>query len=390
MIRTASPEENTRFDRHSQPERGSSHMSALATSSRRGLWIRNGTLAITDQALISGSNFVLSILMARSLEPAEYGVYALGFAAYLFVLAFFQALILEPFIVLGASEYHDQFASYLAGLLRLQGLLSLIQVCLFVAGAIVCALISPLRPGVGVLLGLAVGSPLLLLFWLLRIASYVASDAGAATRAAVVYCAVLLAAIGIADVSGHLSAQTAFSIMGLAAAVASVRLIRQLKPAWRPDDEGPGSLSAISLALEHWNFGRWELSKAGVDWICENMSFAVSGSILGVAQAGSLKALVTLFLPLSQTLTALRRIVLPHLSGTYRHKGPERTAAAIRSVMLLYGSGALLYSLGIARALGKEGYQRLLEKIRPLILESEYNVYRLQPDLSYLRPTTGK
>ena len=48
---------------------------------------------------------------------------------------------------------------------------------------------------------------------------------------------------------------------------------------------------------------------------------------------------------------------------------------------------------GVAKALGQDGYQRLLTKIRSLLLESEYNVYRFQRDLSYLppppKPTTG-
>ena len=40
---------------------------------------------------------------------------------------------------------------------------------------------------------------------------------------------------------------------------------------------------------------------------------------------------------------------------------------------------------GVAKGMGEEGYQRFLAKIRPLILESEYNVYRFQRDLSYMQ-----
>jgi hypothetical protein len=39
---------------------------------------------------------------------------------------------------------------------------------------------------------------------------------------------------------------------------------------------------------------------------------------------------------------------------------------------------------GVQKAMGEEVYQRFLAKLRPLILESEYNVYRFLPDLSYL------
>jgi hypothetical protein len=45
---------------------------------------------------------------------------------------------------------------------------------------------------------------------------------------------------------------------------------------------------------------------------------------------------------------------------------------------------------GVEKAMGKEGYQRFLTRMRPLLVDTEYNVYRLMPDLSYLPPTTSK
>jgi hypothetical protein len=46
--------------------------------------------------------------------------------------------------------------------------------------------------------------------------------------------------------------------------------------------------------------------------------------------------------------------------------------------------------MGVEKALGKEGYHALLAKIRPLIVQSEYNEYRFQPELSYLPPAPSK
>ena len=45
---------------------------------------------------------------------------------------------------------------------------------------------------------------------------------------------------------------------------------------------------------------------------------------------------------------------------------------------------------GIEKALGKDGYKALLVKIRPLIIRSEVNEYRFQPELSYLPPAAAK
>ena len=45
---------------------------------------------------------------------------------------------------------------------------------------------------------------------------------------------------------------------------------------------------------------------------------------------------------------------------------------------------------GIEKALGKDGYQGLLNKVRPLIVQAEVNEYRFQPELSYLPPAPTK
>lgn len=45
---------------------------------------------------------------------------------------------------------------------------------------------------------------------------------------------------------------------------------------------------------------------------------------------------------------------------------------------------------GIEKALGKDGYQALLQKVRPLIVQAEVNEYRFQPELSYLPPAPAK
>lgn len=45
---------------------------------------------------------------------------------------------------------------------------------------------------------------------------------------------------------------------------------------------------------------------------------------------------------------------------------------------------------GIEKVLGKDGYKALLGKVRPLIIQSEVNEYRFQPELSYLPPAPAK
>ena len=56
-------------------------------------WIRGGILAVVDQGLMSGSNFALSILLARWLTSEQYGAYAVALSIFFFVSTVHQALL---------------------------------------------------------------------------------------------------------------------------------------------------------------------------------------------------------------------------------------------------------------------------------------------------------
>src|SRR5260370_17857789 len=64
-----------------------------------------GGLAVLDQGLISGSNFLVGILLARWLAPEEYGAYALPFAIFLLLSFVSQSLCFGPVSPFRAPPY---------------------------------------------------------------------------------------------------------------------------------------------------------------------------------------------------------------------------------------------------------------------------------------------
>ena len=70
-----------------------------------------------------------------------------------------------------------------------------------------------------------------------------------------------------------------------------------------------------------------------------------------------------------------------------RYGGPS---VQITSVAGLNNWAELDGPFGVEKGAGKEGYQTLLGKLRPLIMTSEADVYRFMPDLSYMPPATAK
>ena len=81
--------------------------------------VKKGTLAVIDHGLISGSNFLISVLLARWMLPEQYGALALAFAVFLLLSLSYQALLLQPLGVFGLSVV----LSYLVALATAQALL---------------------------------------------------------------------------------------------------------------------------------------------------------------------------------------------------------------------------------------------------------------------------
>jgi hypothetical protein len=73
---------------------------------------REGYLAAVDQAIISLSNFLATVLLARNATPTELGVYGVGFIALRLVRSVQEGLVIQPMNVLGPEMAPASFRRY--------------------------------------------------------------------------------------------------------------------------------------------------------------------------------------------------------------------------------------------------------------------------------------
>src|ERR1019366_3825617 len=79
------------------PKEPSSALTRAREYCSRGLpWAGKGSLALLDQGLISGSNFLIGILLARWLVPEQYGAFSLAFSVFLLLSYVYHSLLSEP------------------------------------------------------------------------------------------------------------------------------------------------------------------------------------------------------------------------------------------------------------------------------------------------------
>ena len=325
-------------------------------------WTGPFLVTIGDQALFSAANLVLQVVVARRSTPAEYGAFAIGFAAFLFLAGFHNALLLEPMSVLGARR-QDDLDTYLA---RVAGLHLALTIPL---GAVfACVLLVPgfhRAALAGPVLGLAIAVPLVLLFWLARAACYLKGRPGVALSASASYSVCLLAGLALRIVLAperSLRTTDAFLLMAAAGAVSVIVVWVRLglRPAPR--------LDLGTLMREHWAYGRFILAASAAHGVSSLAVAPLLGLLSGLAQSGAYRALQNLTTPFQQVLAAATLIALPNLARRQALDEPEgfrRSAAlltranmlaatAYAAALVVLGSWALrvLYGTSVYAQLG--------------------------------------
>jgi O-antigen/teichoic acid export membrane protein len=300
-------------------------------------WVSKGALAILDQGLFAISSFVLNVLLARCLAPAEYGAFAMAYSVFLLLLVFHSAILTGPMLVFGPGKYRERFPEYLGVLLRGNFALMLPAAALLAATAILLGwLYSPAVERA--FLALAVAAPFISLLWLLRRAFYVRLNPGWAAVGGVVYLLILLASSLALRAAGHLTPATGFLAMAATSLFTCLLLLVQLRPTLATDT------SAIrNVAADHWRYGKWVAAAAGPGWVTDNIYFLVLPAWVGLAEAGGLKALMNLAMPALQSMAALGVLLLPILVRDRDCGGPRAMKRTIEVALALFLLGSACY-----------------------------------------------
>jgi O-antigen/teichoic acid export membrane protein len=314
---------------------------ARRSSRKVGGWVTKGGLAILDQGLISGSNFLIGILLARWLVPAQYGAFSLAFSVFLLLSYVYQSVLSEPQAVFSGSAYRQCLRGYLKALLGIQLVVTLFGIVLLGGSAAVVYAMGKAEGLPGALAGVAIASPCILFFWLLRRSFYMNLAPARAAMGAFIYFVLVNAGLFVAYKKALMSPFVAYLLMAIGALGTGFFLLTQVKKVL-PADTCPAPTAAQAWR-KHWEYGRWALAVSVVTWIPYYMYYPLVSAFSGMAAAGQLKALMNLSLPLEQTYTALSILFLPYAARVCREKGVSSSGPLVRRITMLFVGGAILY-----------------------------------------------
>jgi O-antigen/teichoic acid export membrane protein len=295
--------------------------------------------SIADQVMVSGSNLVLNVLLARVLPKSIYGSFGMLFSAFVLFSGFITAFIIEPLSVYGASRHSDRLGTYGNMCLTLH--------------ACTCAALIPLigvffaiTPVPGISFGISIASVAVTLalvgaYWIVRRMAYVSSNYFPAVTAAAIYNLSLVGAVLIALWAGVLSAPGAIVGQAVGALFACAVLVRSL---WRHLPRQGGGLTLGVVTGQHWAYGRWAFGTAVVYWLSAEAYYVIVGRIVGAPSVAGFRSVQNLSMLFPNFVTALSLVLLPRIACRYSRGGGAAIRRSVARFSCLCAIAAAMYA----------------------------------------------
>jgi len=296
---------------------------------RQSSLVRAGLWSMADQALISATNFVTMVLLARNLSPSAFGAFTLAYTALLFANSLQAALITQPHNVIGATRTGEDYVSYTTATAGMQLVLALACGLICAVGALVLdALdISASR----LLLALAPAIVVWQLQEFIRRVLYTKHNViGALVNDGISYGGQLVGIVVLwrMDSLTEVRAILVLAITSAGATVVGLWQIRHhltadlIRVAWHP------------MLSENWRLGKWLTSSALVSWSSSQLYPILTAGLVGAAATGAIRATQTVLGPTQVLVRAIDISLSSPIARNFRDKGNGAVRSLVRKTFL--------------------------------------------------------
>ena len=321
----------------SNPDPGSRHRAAIINQGRAlasllsGKSARGGYIAAVDQGLISATNFLATIILARTVTPTELGIYAVGFTTLRLIRTIQDGLIFQPLNAYGAPMGAERFKRYATGTSIIQiGFALLVALGLALCGYL---LIETGNDTAGPTV-YALWAPAL--FWqmqeYLRRMLYARGRVLDATLNTLIASVFRLGILGYWAVGGQLSGTAGLYAIGFGALIALPPGVWQTRGYWSR------RFSELGLVfVRNWRYGKWVAGGNILTWLSVEFYPVLTAGLINFAAAGAYRALQNLVAPIHTLLRAIDTYMTPRTARAYRERGISALTRMLRLTYLVAG-----------------------------------------------------
>jgi O-antigen/teichoic acid export membrane protein len=293
--------------------------------------------AIADQALVSGINFTVTLLLARVLGLEEFGWFAVVWMIILSIKRLQYALILAPVQSIGAKYDARGNHAYFTSVLVQQAGFAVVTASLVLLCAWMASFTFPSWGRHQLALPMAAAAFTDQMQEHLRRWFFSHARERAAFLIDVVsYAGRLLVILWWVTLSEALQLREVLWAIAVAGGVSGLCGL-VLQDRWEWDVQAVRDITA-----RHWGFAKWLVASALVESAAQYVMTLVAGAVLGVTAVGAIRATQNVLAPIYVMNLALNNVVPAQASRVYEANGRSGMTKYLTKVAFSAGGAALL------------------------------------------------
>lgn len=312
-------------------------------------------LALFDQAIVSGSRFLITIIVGRAAGPVDLGRYAVAFYVLVLLGCAQEALLTTPYAICAPRLRKRSRRALSDSVVTMHGLLVAVVTLVGLSAMAIEYLLGSDPALVSMTTALTIAAPLSLMWEFsrrmmlakLRIISATIVDGFAASLQ--VGALLILAAIA------RLDGATAIAVLGLGCVLPAAVCLWQLRPQTLPQ--------YLRLYwLRNWRLGKWIMGSQMVRAISSVIPIWLLASLAGDPAAGIFAACVSIPMISNPLIFAIGNLLMPKTAHAFANEG---VPGVVRLVLgATAAAGVILVPLGLAMILAGDAILTLFYDTR--------------------------
>ncbi len=298
--------------------------------------------ALTDQSVVSATNFLTNVMLARFMGLREFGVFALAWMSVLFVNSLQGALMTAPMMSIAPKQEEKDRPRYFGAVVFQE--LVLVSCCFVLVYTVVKISGSFIRFSEvkQLALPLAVSAFAYQMQDFLRRYFFATRQSQRALADDALSYLSQLPILFLLHRAGHLNSTNALWAMAGTSLLGLLPGFLWMEPL-RFDREWIGA-----VWRRHWKISRWLSASALLQWTSSNLFVIAAPVYYGAAAAGVLKASQNLMGVTHVWFQGLDNVVPVESARRLREGGPRSMLAYTRSILLKWGGLTLLFAIVMA------------------------------------------
>lgn len=307
-----------------------------------GMTARKCSVSLVDQIVVSGINFIMTVLVGRSGGPEELANYALGFTLVILIFSVLETLITMPYTIYANRLEGAARTGYRGAVLVQCGLLAAVAAMVLAGwGMVISTGFGPqgLAP---VLYVLSAAIPFYILREFARQFAFAHLNSKTALQLDLCAGTLQLVFIAILAAGGFLSAVTVYATIGVANAIVALTWLILSR-----NDFGVQRNQIFPVIRRNLSFGGWILSGRIVGQLNSDilvlwlMAFA-----LGNKATGIFAACMTVVHLSNPFVLGMGQVLTPRVAQAFADNGPREVQRVARKATLFMGLALSGFCIG--------------------------------------------